>query len=160
MSRDKGFTRADVDVRLLDDRKVRQPVRSTADEGLVARCLVAYTSVVLASWSAGEPVTLEDAAPLWLTATEDLRDRLAFVGLLQSDGRIPEHAWANWFGEAWTRREKGRDRWRRWNQRSQSDPSVGTDSQSVQTVQTSPQRLANVGERTDGPWGSVSHGLA
>ena len=63
MSRDDGFTRADIDVGLLDDPKVRRLIRSIKDESLVARCIVAYTAVVLASWDRGERISLEGDHP-------------------------------------------------------------------------------------------------
>jgi hypothetical protein len=169
MSRDDGFGHADVDVGLLDDPKVRQLIRSTKDEGLIARCLIAYTAVVLASWERGTPLTLEDAAPLWLTDLDDLRARLTAVGLVDEDGRIPPKPWERWFGVAVTRRDAGRDRWRRWNQRQKGSRQAGsptgstgpTDSQSgSQSVQTSPQRLPNVGQRTDEPLRERTNGRA
>jgi hypothetical protein len=109
MSRSEGFPIADVDVGVLDDPKVRALARSTRDEALVARAIVAYLSVVTSSWGRGERVTLEDAVPLWITGTEDLAGRLAAVGLLDSEGRIPERAWESWFMPAWDRREERRE---------------------------------------------------
>ena len=81
-----------LDVGILDDPKVRQLVRLTRDEAVVARCLIAYVSTVASSWDRGERVSLEDSAPLWLTALDDLGDRLAVVGLLDEERRIPERA--------------------------------------------------------------------
>jgi len=115
MSRDEGFRNADVDVGLLDDPKVRQLVRSTRDEALVARCLVAYVATLTSSWGQGQRVALEDAAPLWMTGVSDLRDRLVDVGLIDPDGRIPERAWESWYGQAQQRKENLRERWRRAN---------------------------------------------
>lgn len=161
MSRDDGFGHADVDVGLLDDPKVRQLIRSTRDESLIARCLVAYTAVVLASWERGAPVSLEDAAPLWLTGLEDIGERLMAVGLLGDDNRIPPKPWEAWYGVAVERRERGRERWRRWNEKQKGTrPSVSqtvltgstgpSDRQTgSQTVQTSPERLPNVGHPPD-----------
>ena len=115
MSRDEGFRNADVAVAMLDDPKFRTLARSTRDECVLARCVTAYVAVVLASWGAGERVTLEDAAPLWLAELEDLGARLAAVELLDADGRIPTDAWSNWYLPAEERQEKSRERWRRAN---------------------------------------------
>lgn len=108
MSRDDGFAIADVATDLLDDPKVRRLARATNDEGLTARCLVAYVAVVLASWRLGERVTLEDAAPLWLTGLDDVGERLRTFDLLDISNVIPEPTWDNWFGVAWDRREERR----------------------------------------------------
>ena len=108
MSRDDGFPIADLDVALLDDAKVHQLVRSTRDEAVVARCLIAYTSVLLASWRHGYRVPLDEAAPLWLTDLDDLAERLSEARLLDEDQTIPANAWAGWFGPAWERREAKR----------------------------------------------------
>lgn len=113
MSRDEGFRIADVDVGLLDDPKVRALVRSTRDEGTVARCLVGYVGTVLSSWARGERVGLNDASPLWLTGLDELAEQLAGAGLLDASGRIPERAWASWFVPAKDRQEATRERWRR-----------------------------------------------
>jgi hypothetical protein len=109
MSRSEGFPIADVDVGILDDPKVRALVRSTKDEALVARAMVAYMAVVTGSWGRGERVTLEDAVPLWINSVEDLAERLASVGLLDAEGRIPERSWESWFRPAWDRREERRE---------------------------------------------------
>ena len=109
MSREDGFGIADVDVALLDDAKVRQLVRSTRDEGVAARCLIGYTAVLLASWRQGQRVTLDDAAPLWLTDLDDLAARLRAARLLDDERRIPEKPWTGWFGPAWERREERRE---------------------------------------------------
>ncbi len=160
MSRGDGLGHADIDVGLLRDPKIRQLIRSTKDEGLIARCLIAYQAVVLASWEYGARVSLEDAWPLWMSGLEDIGDRLIAVGLLGDDRRIPPKPWDAWYGVAVTRRELGRERWRRWNERrrgnrqpvptgSTGSTRTQTDSQSVQSVQTSRQRLTNVGVTTD-----------
>lgn len=99
----RGFRTADLDVDFFDDDKVRSLVRSTRDEALICRCLVAQLSVVAASWDKGQRATLAEAAPVWLTDLDDLRDRLARVELLDAEGRIPEESWTRRFGRAWER---------------------------------------------------------
>jgi len=109
VSRDDGFPTADIDTGLLDDPKIRRLIRACADdEGLIARCLIAYQAVLYASWGRGERVTLDDAAPLWLTGLDDLAARLVEHGLLASDRRVASQSWDNWFGPAWDRREERR----------------------------------------------------
>lgn len=127
MSRGRGFDHADIDAGLLDDPKFRALARSIRDEGVLARCCIGYVAVVTGSWSAGDRVSLDEAAPVWLTALDDLRERLQAVGLLDGDGRIPAHAWESWFRPADGRREVLRDKWRRANQRrSRSGTNGGT----------------------------------
>lgn len=109
MSRGDGFPIADVDVGILDDPKVRALVRVTRDEATITRCLTAYWAVLMASWGRGERVALEDATPLWITGIEDLKERLVTVGLLDTEGRIPERSWAGWFGPAHDRRQHYRE---------------------------------------------------
>lgn len=101
-----GFRIGDLDVGFLDDTKVRTLVRSTRDEGLVARCLVAYVATIADSWGSGDRVSVRDAAPVWLTALDDLEERLRAAQLLDDEGRIPEHAWQGWFGPAAQRRDE------------------------------------------------------
>src|SRR5262249_43753298 len=84
----------------------RRLVRSSRDEGLVARCIVAHSATVLASWRAGERVRLEDAAPIWLTDLDDIAARLSAADLLDPDGRIPERAWSGWYQPARERRQR------------------------------------------------------
>lgn len=108
MSRDQGFRNADLDVGFLDDPKIRALVRSTKDEGLVSRCIVAYISTVTSSWADGARIKLADAAPVWLSGLEDIEQRLRGVGLLDESGAIPEHAWQGWYGPAAQRRDDRR----------------------------------------------------
>jgi hypothetical protein len=102
MSREIAFADANLDVGFLDDPKVRALVRSTRDEAVVARCLVAYVAVMTESWEAARRVTLDDAAPLWLT-TDDLLELLVRHHLLDPDGRIPARAWRARFLPAFDR---------------------------------------------------------
>jgi hypothetical protein len=106
--RDEGFPHADIDTGIFDDPKVRALARSSRDEGLVARAILAYIATFTASWRAGDRVTLEDAAPLWLSDVVDLGERLRDVRLLDDTNCVPEHAWEAWFRPAWERREKRR----------------------------------------------------
>jgi hypothetical protein len=106
--RDEGFPHADIDTGFFDDPKVRALVRSERDEGTASRALLAYIATFTASWRAGDRVTFEDAAPLWLSDLDDLSERLREVGLLDDTNRVPAHAWEAWFRPAWERREKKR----------------------------------------------------
>lgn len=108
MSRGAGFENADIDVGILDDPKFRAFARSTRDEGILARGVVAHLAVTTSSWGAGERLTLEEAAPLWLTGLEDLAERLVAVGLLDTEHRIPEKAWQSWYAPAAQRRDDRR----------------------------------------------------
>jgi hypothetical protein len=128
MSRDDGFGTADVDTGLLDDTKLRRLIRATRDEAVITRCIVGYIAVVLSSWRAGERVTLEDAAPVWMTGVDDLIAKLAEAGLLDADGRIPEHAWTGWFEPAWRRREERRASGRKGGLAKAENRQAGSDA--------------------------------
>ena len=102
MSRDQGFRTADIDVGLLADPKVRRLARRLKDPAAMNAAVVTYLSVLLASWDDGERICAEDVAPGWMDEldTSDLEAE----GLLDAEGRIPERAWANWYGPAIERR--------------------------------------------------------
>jgi len=117
MSRDDGFAVADVDTGLMSDPKV---VRLAKRHPTVAgEAMAAYVATVLASWKAGDRVTVEDAVPVWLQTHEAaLRD----VGLLDDEGKVPVSVWDGWYGPARGRRDAKRDRQREWvaSRRAQS----------------------------------------
>jgi hypothetical protein len=114
VSRGDGFDIADVDVGLLEDPKFRQLARAHAgEEELIARCAIAYVALVLASWEEGDRVTLEDAAPAWLTDLPTLAIALVEHRLVDVEARIPLASWEAWFTPASERREASRERWRK-----------------------------------------------
>jgi hypothetical protein len=143
MSRD-GFATGDVDTGLLADPKIVNLARRLRDPVTTGAYIALYVAVVLESWASGQRMTLDDAAPAWwLEPIDDARDHLQAVGLLDAEARIPEHAWAGWFGPAERRRQAGRDRWHRWNdrQRAQADSKPlanGVPTPTVPTVPTVP----------------------
>jgi hypothetical protein len=106
MSRDDGFPVADVDTGLAVDPKMIRLVRRIGDGDAALRHFALFVSTVLASWAAGQRVTLEDAVPAWYVAhpVDDALANLQAVGLLDAEGRIPEKSWAGWHGPAETRR--------------------------------------------------------
>lgn len=101
-----GFPRADIDVALYHDPKVVKLARRMRDPVQTITRLGLYQALILASWSAGERVTIEDAAPAWWTDDLDevARD-LADVGLVDHEARIPHKAWEAWYGPARDARE-------------------------------------------------------
>jgi hypothetical protein len=104
-----GFAIADVDVGLLTDPKVAALLRRVQDQHGAMDAIGLYLSLVLASWAAGDRLTLEETAPIWWTEPiDDLATDLVVVGLIDADHRIPEQAWASYFLVAWERREKRR----------------------------------------------------
>jgi hypothetical protein len=103
-----GFPRADIDVGFYHDPKINKLARHLRDPSRTMVCLGLYQSLILASWADGERVTLDDAAPAWwLDPLGDVAAELEAVGLVDAEGRIPEHAWETWFGPA---RDARRDR--------------------------------------------------
>ena len=149
MSRDAGFLIADVDVGLLRDVKLRR-LRHQLPEEDVAPATLLYLALVLSSWEEGDRLPIVDAdAPV--AATPERIAALERVGLIDGEGRIPEHAWRSWFIPAWERREKvragaQRGNAKRWGSDSlpdshgESPPDSPPDSPSVPSVPSVPIR--------------------
>lgn len=113
MSRDAGFTIADLDTGLLRDAKFRALRRDLTLQAERTEAVTLYVAVLLESWEAGERLTLDEATPEWMNPTSGVAQALITVGLLDEDGRIPEAAWNSWFVTAAERRQISRDRWKR-----------------------------------------------
>jgi len=137
MSREDGFSRADVDSTMLDDLKFRRLWTRLGHQGLMAEATTVYLSTLLRSWHDGLPVNAEDAAPPWLSPSDDTLNALVSVGLLDKDHRIPKRSFDAWFRPAWERRERLRSGGRMTAERRWGDQSVRqTDRQTV--IATSP----------------------
>lgn len=109
MKRD-GMERADIDTALMADPKVVALARKLRDESKTMNAVGLYVATVLASWSAGDRLTLDEAAPAWwLGSWDDLADALAEVKLLDSERRVPQHVWDEWFAPARSRRDRFRE---------------------------------------------------
>jgi hypothetical protein len=110
MSRDNGFSHADIDVGLFDDPKVRRLARLQRDPARTSASLVLYLSLVLESWADGDRLVVDDAAPTWFTdPVDDLVADLKAVELVDPEGRVKESSWAAWFTPAFDRRQRRRD---------------------------------------------------
>jgi hypothetical protein len=109
MPRDDGFAVADVSTSKHTDPKFRRMWRWLGDEAEMNAAAVLYEAVCLASWQQGEPVEADEAAPFWMTDTQKPMLILQKVGLLDDDGRIPDHAWQSWYLPAYERREQRRE---------------------------------------------------
>ena len=106
MTRADGFEIADTDTGMMADPKILALSRRLHDTIRTAAAVTLYDSVRLASWRAGRRLTLDETAPgWWLDSFEDLAGELGAVGLLDSERRIPLHAWEGWFGPARDRRQ-------------------------------------------------------
>lgn len=146
MTRTSGFPVADLDVGLMNDPKVKALVRRQHDEKLSTKSLLLYLTLVLESWGAGERLTLDQAAPLWITGDlATLAADLEAVGLVDADGRLPETSWTSWYGVADSRRTASRNGGVEGNRRRYSREPIGTRSgtdprsdRSVPTVPTVP----------------------
>lgn len=105
MSRGDGFPTADVDVRIMDDQKVVALARRLRDRNKTLAAIGLYVAVLTKSWGAGHRLTVEEAAPVWdLEPVDEIKADLQAVGLLDEEGRIPQHAWDSWYGPALDRR--------------------------------------------------------
>ena len=63
MSRDDGFAIADMDSGYFEDAKMRDLWQRLRDPDRMARALCLHSATLLASWRAGERVTVTQAAP-------------------------------------------------------------------------------------------------
>jgi hypothetical protein len=127
MARDDGFAIADVSTAIIHDTKFGSLYRVLKDPGQQARAFTIYVATVTGSWAAGQQVTADDVIPWWMDDPAPALAGLVQVGLLDADHRIPDHAWASWFGPAWERREAKREGGRRggqasWQVRSEGKP--------------------------------------
>ncbi len=105
MSRDDGFKVADIDTGLPADPKVVALARRLRGGIRTAAAMGLHEALLLASWRLGERVTIDEALPAWfLDDPGDLVAALRDVRLIDAEGRIPERAWAGWFGPALDRR--------------------------------------------------------
>lgn len=100
MPSETGFGYANIDVGLFDDTKMKRLCRLLGDADRINNAIVLYVSAILASWSEASPASIEDSAPLWTFAPDDIIDALKKVGLIDDDGRIPAESFDHWFGPA------------------------------------------------------------
>jgi hypothetical protein len=152
MSRDDGFTVADVATGLLDDPKVRALWRELRDQGRMGHALALHMATLLASWRQGCRVRVDEAAPVWMECDAELIAALVKVRLLDRSGRLPSRSWDGWFGPAFARREVRRESGRLGGKVSRKPPvsnaeasvkrrlSVGEPDRTVPTVPTVPIR--------------------
>ncbi|MFI5259495.1 MAG: hypothetical protein ACHQ01_07805 [Candidatus Limnocylindrales bacterium] len=129
MSRNDGFSIADLSTSLLDDPKFRALWRRLNDPSAMGQAVTVYLAAVLESWRSGERSTAIDAAPMWLADVNNIIVALTEVGLLDEAGRIPDRAWQSWFGPASGRRNATRERWQKANEkrRGKGSPSGSSD---------------------------------
>ena len=110
MSRDDGFSIADIDSSYFDDAKLKELWRRLRNEDAMARAVCLHLSALLASWRQGERVSIDNAAPLWL---DDKGGELAAIlhdlDLIDLDGMLPEDSFGRWFGAAVNRRAARRE---------------------------------------------------
>jgi hypothetical protein len=103
MSRDDGFARADISVRLMRDRKFKR-LEGLLRPGQAHAAMLLYLATVLDSWAEGDRIPVDEAdGPV--AASPLLVQALQRVRLLDDEGRIPEHAWESWFAPAQERRQ-------------------------------------------------------
>lgn len=119
MGRDDGFPVMDVSSAFLNDPKWRRLHRSSPE--LFPAALVAYTATLCESWAAGRRVSVEDAWSALLPYDAAVVTALRDAGFLDRKGFIIGASWAKWFRPAHERREKARDRWKRYNAKRDAD---------------------------------------
>lgn len=140
-----GFPIADIDTKLWDDIKVKRLVRQMRDETATLVAIAYYISLILESWRLGERLILADAAPAWSTADlAPVEAALARAGLVDEEGRIPEHAWESWYGPAVARRAAARlggqeGNRRRWHPDPITTPSAPDSEASTSRSASNPR---------------------
>jgi hypothetical protein len=106
----QGFARMDVSTSIHGDPKFRLLSRRHPEQ--TAASLAACLILLAESWREGRRLSLDEAWTL-MPYDEAVPAAMADVGLIDDEGRIPEHVWAAWFGAAERRRELGREKQRR-----------------------------------------------
>jgi hypothetical protein len=135
MSRDDGFVVMDVSTDIVNDPKVRKLYRHAPDHAGAG--FAAYIATMADSWRAGRRVSVDDAWPACIPFDKPAVDALIHVGLLDRTGRIPVKSWRGWYEAARIRREKSRDRWRRYNEKRDADTTDvprGSDADTATSV--------------------------
>lgn len=136
VSRDEGFAVMDVSTDIVNDPKVRKLFRHAPDHGTAG--FVAYVATMAESWKAGRRVTIDDAWPSVVPFDKAAVEALVHVGLLDTTGRVPIKTWRGWYTAAHERREKSRDRWRRYNEKRDGDHTDGPRGNHVPTATSVP----------------------
>jgi hypothetical protein len=126
VSRDDGFTIADISTTLHEDSKFKRLARRYP--GMVATAFMAFTATLLDSWRDGERLVIEDAWPMLIPFDAAVVDALKEVELLDAEGRVEAASWAVWFEPAKRRRDAAREAGRkgnrlRWHPDEGSGPS-------------------------------------
>ena len=121
--RDAGFAHADIDTSLFHDPKIIR--LSRLDRRDFPALFVVYEGTLLASWREGRRLTAVEAET-WVEVTPKRLSTLHEAGLLDTEGRIPEHAWERWFMPA-VRRREGKSRGGR-NSRARQDEAGSADT--------------------------------
>jgi hypothetical protein len=125
MSRRDGFPVMDVSTDFVNDPKFRRVQRVNPDH--VAPAIAVYMAVLGESWKAGERASAVDAWPVLLPYDEGVIQSMQAAGLLDRRSQITVKAWEGWFREAFERREKTRERWRRANEKREGRAESRTD---------------------------------
>jgi hypothetical protein len=161
MPRDDAFGRADIDVGLFDDIKVKRLWRLLNDPAKMHHAMILYVAAVLTSWAEAEPSSLIDAAPVWTDVPDEIVAALKAVALVDDDGRIRSESFSRWFGPALERRSKRQHasaiaNATRWGTRTARSPhGVRTESPTNRQTDTSgpapaTPEGARARERTEG----------
>jgi hypothetical protein len=142
MGRTEGFDVMDVSTALLNDPKVKRLAREHPEQ--LTTGFMAYVATMADSWRHGERVTVDDAWPTYLAFDEPAVAALKAVQLLDARGRVTTSGWRGYFESARDRREKTRERWRRWNEAKAKKEPASNGATNADTALG--KRGANVGQ--------------
>lgn len=149
MPRSQGFARGDIDTAFpLDDKFLALRGRLLTERYYAATGV--YFTVVAATWREAERKIALRVAP----DAADLIDELVAVGLLDSDGRLPNRAFTSWIGRARRQRKVSAERQAR--NRAGKSRSVTRDT-SVTNGESPPAR-ASAPLRSEGTVGTETEG--
>jgi hypothetical protein len=127
-----SFERADIDVGLFDDIKVKRLVRLLNDPAKVHHALILYIAAVLDSWAESSPSSLVDSAPIWTDVPDEIVAALVSVELIDDEGRIRAASFDSWVKPAIERVEERREKALRANEirwdRQRSAGSIRSES--------------------------------
>lgn len=126
MSRESGFSVADIATNMARDEKFRRLARLHPD--LIAVAFAGYVGITLESWAVGRRVKAIDGWPEILPWSEPAIKALRAQNLLDTRLKIPIKTWESWYGAAFARRDRYRQSGSLGGQKKASNASRGASN--------------------------------
>jgi hypothetical protein len=126
MSRESGFSVADIATNMARDEKFRRLARLHPD--LIAVAFAGYVGITLESWAVGRRVKAIDGWPEIVPWSEPAIKALRSQNLLDTRLKIPMKTWTSWYGAAFARRDRYRQSGSLGGQKKASNASRGASN--------------------------------